>query len=102
MVEYNPIVVYFVTLFVCLALLVKAIRDMCTESNEEETQTDNLTSPLITPEVYVIPIHSERQSINNYDDSPPTYDVAMSPPSYEEYYKKFEAVQVSSTPQQHK
>jgi hypothetical protein len=42
MIEYNPIVVYFLTLFVCLALLLKALRDMCAE--EDEVHTDGLNS----------------------------------------------------------
>lgn len=38
-IEYNPVLIYLSTLFVCLALLVKALRDMC-ENPEEEHLTD--------------------------------------------------------------
>lgn len=38
-IEYNPVLIYLCTLFVCLALLVKALRDMC-ENSDEEHLTD--------------------------------------------------------------
>lgn len=110
-IQYNPVVIYLFTLFICLGLLIKALRDMC-QNQEQEEDDNNSTeyqgarkiyfilrkkayfyfhknySALITPEVYVIPINRSTRRHNNYNDNPPTYDDAITPPpSYEECLK---------------
>lgn len=40
-IEYNPVLIYLSTLFICLALLVKALRDMCENPEDENfSETD--------------------------------------------------------------
>lgn len=46
-IAYNPVVIYLVTLFICLGLLIKALKDMCSaeeEEDQEDTQRDHQES----------------------------------------------------------
>lgn len=43
-IAYNPVVIYLVTLFICLGLLIKALKDMCSTVEEEEVQSDHQDS----------------------------------------------------------
>lgn len=45
-IAYNPVVIYLVTLFICLGLLIKALKDMCktVEDEDEENQRDHQES----------------------------------------------------------
>ena len=40
MFEYNPVLIYLFTLFVCLSILMKAFKDLCKDNEFESLSSD--------------------------------------------------------------
>lgn len=40
MFEYNPVLIYLFTLFVCLSILMKAFKDLCKDNEFESSSSD--------------------------------------------------------------